>query len=152
MNAFFFDSSAIVKNYVAETGTAWVQTLIDTPTNRVYIARISGAEVVAAFVRRTRGNAISASDAGIAIRKFRYDFRSKFILVDVSHALIQLAMTLAETHGLRGYDAVQLAAATETNDFRLMRKLSALTLIAADAELLDAAKVEGVQTDDPNNH
>ena len=52
MAVYFFDSSAIVKRYLNERGTAWVTGLADPATgNRVYVARIAGAEVISAMTR-----------------------------------------------------------------------------------------------------
>ncbi len=61
-------------------------------------------------------------------------------------------MTLAEKHGLRGYDAVQLASAVDANDERVRVGLAPLVFVAADADLLAAAVAEGFITDNPNNH
>ena len=63
MAAYFLDSSALVKRYVTETGTPWVIGLLDPAArNRLYIARITGAEVTAALTRRERGGHLSATD------------------------------------------------------------------------------------------
>jgi hypothetical protein len=61
-------------------------------------------------------------------------------------------MALAEQYALRGYDAVQLAAAVETQAYNLSVGLPVLTLISADAALNTAATAEGLAVDDPNNH
>ena len=57
-----------------------------------------------------------------------------------------------EKHGLRAYDAVQLAAAIALNGQRLAAGTSAVTLISADQELNAAAATEGSSFDDPNLH
>ena len=61
-------------------------------------------------------------------------------------------MTLAETHAIRGYDAVQLAAALEVHAFCLALGMPAPTLISADVDLNAAATAEGLAVDDPNAH
>ncbi len=66
--------------------------------------------------------------------------------------LANRAMLLAKVHGLRGYDAVQLAAALTANDERLSVGAKALTLISADTALNAAASLEGLAIDDPNHH
>ena len=71
--------------------------------------------------------------------------------MEITPALLTDVIGLAEKHGLRGYDAVQLAAMLEANGERVQLKLTPLTLIAADAELL-AGAAEGLATDDPNAH
>jgi uncharacterized protein len=67
--------------------------------------------------------------------------------VSLSDALIDHAAMLARTHALRGYDAVQLAAALE-----IQSQIPTLALISADQELNTAAAAEGLAVDDPNTH
>jgi predicted nucleic acid-binding protein len=72
--------------------------------------------------------------------------------VEVTEALVDMAMTLAERHGLRGYDAVQLAATLELQTALAASGLPALTVISSDAELNTAAAAEGLVVEDPNRH
>ena len=60
-------------------------------------------------------------------------------------------MNMAERHGLRGYDAVQLAAARELRDQCRLLGLLEPTLVAADRELNAAAQFEGLSVDNPNS-
>ncbi len=49
MAAYFFDSSAIVKRYVRETGTAWVRRMTrHGRPDRIYLARITAVETASA--------------------------------------------------------------------------------------------------------
>ncbi len=153
MAAYFFDSSALVKSYATETGTAWVTVLLDPATlNRIFLARITGAEVIAALRRKQRGQHITAADFSVAATQFRTDFTGRFRIVEVSPDLVTDAMSLADRYALRGYDAVQLAAALIANRRRVARHLGPLVLITADLDLLSAGAAEGLTTDDPNNH
>jgi predicted nucleic acid-binding protein len=153
MAFYFFDSSALVKYYVSEVGSAWVESIIDAqPPNQIVIAQIAGVEIVAALARRVRGGSISAADGTAAIQLFRGDFQAKFDVLAITPQLIKDAMNIAELHRLRGYDAVQLAFAV-TYEFDLTAKgVGPLTLISADIELNQAAQAEGLLTDDPNQH
>ena len=55
VKAYFFDSSALVKRYVAEIGSTWIESLIDPQTgNRLIIARITWVEVLSALARLQR--------------------------------------------------------------------------------------------------
>jgi hypothetical protein len=46
--AYFLDTSTVVKRYVLETGTLWVQTLADTTAGHfLYVARITDIEMTA---------------------------------------------------------------------------------------------------------
>jgi len=66
--------------------------------------------------------------------------------------LTSRAASIVQAHGLRAYDAVQLAAALEINADRIAVGLSAVTLISADVGLNAAAVAEGLAVDDPNAH
>lgn len=112
MAAYFCDTSALVKRYVAETGSAWLTaTIAPQAGNYVFIARIAFVEVISAIARRERGKHISPTDAKTAQTQFETDYSSEFFNVEISENLINEAANLAGKHALRGYDAVQLAAA-----------------------------------------
>ena len=153
MAIYFFDSSAVVKRYIIETGTSWVAGIVDpSANNRIYIARITAVEVVSAITRRVRNGSISISDGSTAITKFRRDLINIYSSVDIALPIITDAMRLAETHALRGYDAVQLAAAMYVNTPWLNLGMPALTLVSADVDLNTAAMTEGLTVEDPNLH
>ena len=61
-------------------------------------------------------------------------------------------MDLAQGQGLRGYDAVQLAAALDVNAERNRYGLPALTLVSADTDLNHAAAAEGLVVENPNDY
>lgn len=109
-------------------------------------------EVVSAITRQVLASRITRTDAANEIAKFRHDFINQYRVVEISTALINRAMSLAEAHALRGYDAVQLAALLIVNDENIAFGLSTLTLISADAALNSAATAEGLTVEDPNNH
>jgi hypothetical protein len=66
--------------------------------------------------------------------------------------VIDQAITLTQEHRLRGYDAMQLATALITQKSLIDAKLSPLTFIAADTDLLAAAQAEGLAVENPNNY
>src|SRR5437016_3494242 len=76
----------------------------------LYVARITGVEITAALTRKERGGRLSAADATSALSLFQHDYANRLRPVEISAALIAEAMKAARKHGLRGYDAVQLAA------------------------------------------
>ncbi len=153
METYFFDSSGLLKRYVNESGTIWVNNLTDPKAkNTLYVARIAGVEIVSALTRRYKNGSLTISEFQTAITDFRYDFQSDYRIVEISETLILQAMDLAENYALRGYDAVQLAAALEVHNERLAFNLSAPPLISSDLALNDAATAEGLTVDDPNLH
>jgi hypothetical protein len=145
---YFLDTSALVKRYVQETGTGWLQALTDPAAGHAhFIARITQAETVAAITRRERGGHIAPADAATALGDFQYDLVRQYLVVEISAGLMAHAAALARRHGLRGYDAVQLAGALEVQD-----NTSSLVLVSADGELNAAAIAEGLAIEDPNTH
>lgn len=79
----------------------------------LYVARITGPELIAALFRKVRTREVALGDASRASANFRADFSSQYHVVEVASSLVERAMNLAEEQGLRGYDAIQLAAASE---------------------------------------
>ena len=140
MAVYFLDSSALVKRYIRETGSAWVQTLCQQiPPEDLYIARIAGAEVVSAIARRGRAGHLTPKELTAALDRFQQDFTTGYEIIEISPALILQAMALARTRFLRGYDAVQLAVAVGLHALRQVLGLPVLTLVSADTDLNVAA-------------
>lgn len=55
MAAYYGDSSALVKRYVQEAGSAWMTELtLSSAGNAIITALVSGPEIVAALTRRRR--------------------------------------------------------------------------------------------------
>lgn len=148
MALFFLDTSAVVKRYVQETGTAWVQTLtLPNASHSLVVVRITLPEMISAVTRRERGGSLSPADAATALADFQYDFARQYLVVEVSAGLVADAASQARRYGLRAYDAVQLAAALE-----VFAQAPTLELVSADNELNAAARAEGLSVEDPNKH
>lgn len=151
--AYYLDTSALVKRYAQETGTAWVIDLTDPANGHdIYLVRIAGPEMIAALFRKVRTQEITQVDAVRAAANFKTDFRTQYQIAEVTTSLTDRAMQLAEKHGLRGYDAVHLATAVELQTVRTEMELPPLYFISADNDLNTAAQAEGLVTGDPNTH
>ncbi len=148
---FLEDSSAIVKRYVQESGTGWVQRPAHPGAgNLVYLARITGVEVNSAIARRRRSGSIPSQDAAASLARFQLDLDQEYLVLEITPPLLADAMRLANAHELRAYDAVQLAAALELNGRWLAAGINGIILVSADRELDAAGAAEGLQIEDPN--
>jgi predicted nucleic acid-binding protein len=148
---YYFDSSGIVKRYVAEAGSGWVLVVTDPAAgNEIFVARISCVEVVSALVRKNP--ALSASDLTLALTHFKYDFQNLYQQVALQDAVLNRAMSLVEKHHLRGYDSVQLAGAVEMLVQSRLVGIPGPIFVSADLRLLAAARSEGLMTEDPASH
>ena len=115
MMLLYLDSSALVKRYIDEAHSEAVARLLDE-TVAIATSAISRVEVGAALARAARGNRLNTR-----------------------------AETLAWKHGLRAYDAVQLAAALVCEE--ALTNLDENILFACfDDELTAAANDEGLRT------
>jgi uncharacterized protein len=109
--AYFVDSSALVKRHVRQTGTAWVSGITRRRSSiDIFIALITAVEVTSAIARR-RGVTLTAAQASSLLSRFRKHLAGRYFPSQITPALVSEAMKLANTHRLRAYDAVQLAAA-----------------------------------------
>lgn len=100
-----------MKRYVAEPGSELVNDAVSA--SRVSAtAAISRVEVSAAFARAVRMGVLAPDDGRRAAGGFREDW-SALLRVPISDVVVLRADELAWEHALRGYDAVQLAAALQ---------------------------------------
>jgi len=148
----FFDSSGLVKRYIAEIGSTWVTNTVDLASgNTIFIAEITGVEVTAAIARRTRtGHSASAINA--VFNNLENDLKDEYFGLEVTSAVLLEARSLARKYFLRGYDAIQLAVAVVFNRQQTAFGLTTITFVSADNDLLNAALAEGLLIENPNNY
>ena len=153
MATFYWDTSALVKRYAQETGTVWVRNLTNpTLKHDIYTVRMTGVEMIAALFRKANTGQISRHDADLFAHDFRLDWQQQYQIIEVTVNVSELAMKLAEKQGLRGYDAVHLAAALVVQDMRQTMNLPALTFVSAVQEQNQAAANEGLFVENPNHY
>ncbi|AIJ21066.1 type II toxin-antitoxin system VapC family toxin [Amycolatopsis methanolica] len=136
----FVDSSALVKLYVAEPGSEQVQAL-----SGMVVSQIARVEIPAALWRKHRTGAISAGDARLLVSAFEADYHGtpdeppRFAVVPVTPIVLDVAARLTGVHGLRAYDAIQLATA----QLVASADRECRTFAAFDKALSEAAAGEG---------
>ena len=148
----YFDSSALVKRYLAETGSAWVQARCNDPARTIATVELSRVEIAAAFAGKLRGKFVTQAEYQKAQTKLATDAQKRYQLLPVTVQRVDEAIELTARHRLRGYDAVHLACALHLNQALVNSNLPPLTLVAADNDLLKAAQDEGLKTENPNLH
>lgn len=105
----YFDASALVKRYLVERSSRETIAL-SAESELIATATVTRAEVAAAFAKAARAGLVTEDRARRAQRSFAGDWPD-LVRVPATEALVERAETLAWDHGLRGYDAVQLASA-----------------------------------------
>lgn len=153
MAAYFLDTSGLLKRYEEERGTSRVRHITDAHTgHELYVARIVGPELVATLMRLRRAGQVSPDELVRDRRLFVADCANRCRVVEVTVDVAALAMDLAERRGLRGSDAIHLAAALEIQRERHASGASPLTFVSADERQLAAARVEGLLVENPERH
>lgn len=132
----YFDTSSIVPLLVDEAGSETAGRLWDE-ADRIVSIRLAYAEGHAALAQAARGERIDQRQLRRAVTEL-LNVYGQLDLVEVTDPLVRRAGTLSETHALRGYDALHLAAADAVHD-------SELIFVSGDAGLCKAAGDRGMQ-------
>jgi predicted nucleic acid-binding protein len=136
----FADSSALVKLYADEPGHEQVRAL-----SHLVVAQLARVEVPSAIWRKQRLGELDAEAARVLTAAFEADWfgteegSPRFIPVAATVAVTEEAAQLCAVHGLRAYDAVQLASALGAR----AAVPECRTVVAFDRRLRSAAAAEG---------
>ncbi len=154
---YYFDSSALVKLYIFESGSHWVRQLIEAPeeaATSVISSKLSVIETIGAFLKRWRQGAISETLKRRLVSRFLLDTERRYILTTPTDDMLTIAIDLLQRHPLRAYDAVQLATALLINGQMqaAQPRGAVLTFVSADSLLCQAARSERLAAENPNNH
>ena len=135
----YLDASALVKRYVTEPGSTESIALM-AAAEAVATSLVTRAEVAAALARAVRLEILDQDGGRRAQRTFSREWPD-IARVPVGEALVSRAETLAWDHGLRGYDAIQLASALTWRDSIDQD----VVLATFDRQLWEAAPRAGLQ-------
>jgi hypothetical protein len=127
----------LVKRYIEEPGSAMVRALLRRAS--AVVCRVTFAELSAAVARAAREGVIDNRRRDSVLARLDGDF-SKLAVVEVRRATLAAVPRIVVEHGLRGYDAVQLAAALAVH-----RASGSTSFWSTDSQLLAAARLEGLQ-------
>jgi predicted nucleic acid-binding protein len=106
----YLDSSSLVKRYVQEPGSDEV-TQATQRAALVGTVVVSRVEVAAALAKAVRVDALTQQEAWTSLRALRGEWPD-LVQLQVTDLLVSRADALAWDYHLRGYDAIQLAAAS----------------------------------------
>ena len=141
----YFDTSALLKKYLAEPGSDRVRELTaDDSGETIYVVRVTRVELASAATRRQRKGDLSEAELDAILAAVAGDMEQRFDAVELTPGLTDEAAELARRHGLRAYDAVQLAGMAA-----IAVTGAAVTFVCCDAALLAAATAGGLATENP---
>ncbi|MCX6461229.1 MAG: type II toxin-antitoxin system VapC family toxin [Actinobacteria bacterium] len=133
---WFADSSSLVKLYVPERGFEVVRALPEP----LVVSALAQVEIASAFWRKQRLGECSTRDALLLSDQARADHANgRLLALEVTMSILADAERAVARHGLRAFDAVQLATAMAARS-----ALGGLDGVAtSDGALADAALAEG---------
>lgn len=141
----FFDSSALVKRYVAEEGREKVNSLVEE-AHLVIVSRLAYAEVFSALTRRRAAFAAGDAEFAAQIEEFRNDWCS-FVVSDMNDETLGHVDRVIDKYRLRGADSIHLSTA-----LWMRKELNPdIIFVASDKELLVAAREERFKVINPED-
>lgn len=150
MRTYFFDTSALVKRYITESGSELVRNLCDPPAgNKIILAQITWVEMLSAFSRLNRESSLDKTDFIIALQALEYDWDTQYQIVEFNRSLTKESGELVKKHPLRAYDSVQLASALKIHHIHAPAVPGLFSFVSADDRLLKVARLEGLQVENP---
>lgn len=133
----YFDTSAIVPLIIEEATSDTCRRLWNEAT-RVASVRLLYPETRAALARAERMGRLTADELTEAIGELE-SLIEQLDIIEVGAEIARAAGDLAQRFGLRGYDAVHLAAGLAMND-------NDVVLVTGDHDLAAAARSAGIAT------
>jgi uncharacterized protein len=144
--AYYLDTSALVKLYVTEPGTAQMLRLANPDYGyTLAVASITRVEFRAAVRQRQRGGDLPEGQADSLIARLERHFQDVYLVQPITEALLEEASGLVDRHSLRAYDAIQLAGCVSVQ-FQMKERP---VFVCSDRRLLAAAEREGLIVLDP---
>ena len=131
----YFDTSAIIPLIISEPTSDRCNRVWDE-SSRVVSVRLLYPEARAALAKAERMGRLSATQHVAAVVELE-TIITQIDHVEVTETLAHRAGELAQAHGLRGYDAVHLAATAAVAD-------SDVVLVTGDSDLANAANSIGI--------
>jgi len=139
----YFDSSALVKRYIEESGSDVVQSLLDRDVSAA-TSKLAYPEILSALTRKQRSGELTRRSLQAAVNQFEADWAG-MVVVEFHDELLPTMKSLLLKHHLRGADTVHLSSA-----LWLKRSVqSDLTFVASDLNLLKAAQAERLEVINP---
>ena len=133
----YFDTSAVMPLLIDEPGSDAAGNFWDGAL-RVVSVRLVRVEARAGLAQAARTDRISRAQLRGFVRQLD-ELLDQLDFVEIDEELVRNAADLSESHSLRAYDAVHLAAA-------LTAASDDLVVVAGDRALISAASVAGLAT------
>jgi len=138
----YFDSSALIKHYVQETGSQSIGHRLEAEqkaSRPVFTSVLTFAEIEAALSRRAKDNSLAPREYLRARTKFESDWVLGLSPIDLGPAVLTIVRSVVDQFVLKGADVVHLASAIWLRDLAPLHVKEAVLFLTSDKQLLKAA-------------
>ncbi len=139
----FFDTSALIKRYIDETGSAKVEDLF-LKADAIFVSSVTEIECISTLKRLQIENQITIGNYKNLIKEIREDFKY-FSIIEFSMQVIELSIKLIGKYQLKTLDSIQLASL-------LSVKGEIDNFVVSDKKLKTTAVQEHLPHIDPQNN
>lgn len=149
MAIFYLDTSALVKRYKTEDGSATVDRLYeDLPAgSNLATSFLSVLEFISALRRLLKANSISNDEFGDIVSTFSHEIEP-FLIRTIDDKTVADAITYVVKHALRSADSMHLATVIELRE--IMKEIGEnVIFICDDEELINAGRKENLDALNP---
>ena len=141
MGYLFFDTSALVKRYYEERGTAVVDSLIEQDNETVVITSLAVVEATSAMRRKHNSDTLSEEELPLLFANFYDEALGNFLVVPLDDVALEHTLDLVLEDDLRTLDSLQLSAALS-----FAGAVEELQFVCSDRELATVAEARGLAT------
>jgi uncharacterized protein len=152
----YVDSSALSKRYLQEPGSPELAIKLQEAgkaKDPVLTSFLTYAEIHTVLGRKLRDGSLLPAEYHFAVTQFDSDWRTYFVLVEVSQLVLSLVPELVKRHPLKASDAVQLASAfwaAQAAGLRTQKSAQRARVFAtSDKQLAAAAEYEQFEVFNP---
>jgi hypothetical protein len=139
----YFDSSALVKRYVEETGSDRVTSILAN-AGIIATSKLTYPEILSAFARRHKVGEIPTKWYTRVIERFETEWEY-FLIIEFQNELLPFIRKTIKEHQLKAADSVHLSSALWLRN----AVKEDVIFVASDVNLLNAAQSERLQIIDP---
>jgi uncharacterized protein len=139
----YADSSALMKRYVSEAGSARLEEALSS-SDVVATSKLAFPELLSAFTRKRQSRELSEKSFRAAVRRLEEDWKD-LLIVDFHDDLLPLIKSLLEKYALRATDSVHLSSAVWLSESSRI----SVVFSASDVQLLKAAQAEKLDIFNP---
>lgn len=148
----YFDSSALIKHYVQETGSDRVHRKLrdeEKASRPAFTSVLTFAEIEAALSRRAKDNSLAQSEYLRVRTKFESDWVLGLSPIDLGPDVLAIVRGVVDHFALKGADVVHLASAIWLKDMAGLQGNAPVSFLSSDKQLLKAAAQSHLEVFNP---